>query len=238
MKKWTVSNGYLIYKILQGRSNVYLITTDAGNILIDTGKQNSYKKLIRKLQKLEVEKNGLRFLVLTHSHFDHCANAAALKKYYNCKVILGKAEHKLLNSGKTLLPKGTNVFSNFIVYLGARFFLKRFSFSPVEPDLLIQSKYNLNVSGPDITLLPTPGHSEGSISILVNNEIALVGDAAFGIFRNSAFPPFADNVPTLIKSWGNLLYTGCRLFLPGHGFEISRDILQNEYEYYSKKQHY
>jgi hypothetical protein len=40
-----------------------------------------------------------------------------------------------------------------------------------------------------------------------------VGDAMFGVFNWSVFPPFADDVPTMIKSWRKLLKTGCHSFL-------------------------
>jgi hypothetical protein len=55
------------------------------------------------------------------------------------------------------------------------------------------------------------------MSLIVDNEIALVGDVMFGVFNWSVFPPFADDVPTLEKSWGKLAKSGCKMYLPGHG---------------------
>ena len=77
--------------------------------------------------------------------------------------------------------------------------------------------------------METAGHSEDSVSLLIDDEIAIVGDLMFGVFRNSIFPPFSDNVQQMIESWGKLLGTNCRVFLPGHGKEINRDRLQKEY---------
>jgi hydroxyacylglutathione hydrolase len=34
----------------------------------------------------------------------------------------------------------------------------------------------------------------------------------------------------MIESWDKLLNTNCNLFLPGHGKEISRKLLKNQYE--------
>jgi hypothetical protein len=65
--------------------------------------------------------------------------------------------------------------------------------------------------------------------VIVNGELALVGDAMFGVFRNSIFPPFADDVPQMVKSWGKLLDTGCSLFLPSHGSANSRALVEREY---------
>jgi len=65
---------------------------------------------------------------------------------------------------------------------------------------------------------------------LVDDEIATVGDTMFGIYNNSVFPPFADKQAELIKSWHKLLRTDCHTFLPGHGKEIERKLLQKEYD--------
>jgi glyoxylase-like metal-dependent hydrolase (beta-lactamase superfamily II) len=75
-------------------------------------------------------------------------------------------------------------------------------------------------------ILHTPGHSSGSVSIIVDDEIALVGDTMFGIFPWSVFPPFADDVKQMTESWGKLLETNCRLFLPGHGTANKRSLVQ------------
>ena len=45
MKKWKTKNGYEIYLVSSGRSNVYLISTGKGNILVDTGWKYSYPGL-------------------------------------------------------------------------------------------------------------------------------------------------------------------------------------------------
>ena len=46
---------------------------------------------------------------------------------------------------------------------------------------------------------------------------------------NSVYPPFADDPEIMIKSWANLLQTGCSSFLPGHGKEIFYELLEKQY---------
>jgi glyoxylase-like metal-dependent hydrolase (beta-lactamase superfamily II) len=70
---------------------------------------------------------------------------------------------------------------------------------------------------------------------LVDNEIAIVGDAMFGIFRKSVSSPYADNPTLMMNSWRILLNTDCDTFLPGHGKQIDREILQKEYNKYARK---
>lgn len=72
-------------------------------------------------------------------------------------------------------------------------------------------------------------HEEGSISVIIDNEIAIVGDTMFGVLFGSVFSPFADNVQSIIKSWKRLLDTNCKWFLPSHGTGNSRVLLQSQY---------
>jgi glyoxylase-like metal-dependent hydrolase (beta-lactamase superfamily II) len=78
MKCWILKNGYTIYRLLDGRSNSYLICTNNGNILVDTGRKNKESLLLKKLQKNKIGK--VDWLILTHTHFDHCGNARFLQE--------------------------------------------------------------------------------------------------------------------------------------------------------------
>ena len=71
--------------------------------------------------------------------------------------------------------------------------------------------------------------------MIVDDEIAIVGDEMLGVYQNSIFPPFADDIKRMIHNWGKLLNTDCVLFLPGHGKAITQELLQNEYSKYAKK---
>jgi len=78
-------------------------------------------------------------------------------------------------------------------------------------------------------LLHTPGHTPGSISVIIDNEIAIVGDTMFGVFWWSVYPPFASNPDKLIDSWEKLLETRCRIFLPSHGSANKRSLVEKDF---------
>lgn len=71
----------------------------------------------------------------------------------------------------------------------------------------------------------------------MDNEIAIVGDAMFGVFNNSVSPPYADDTEKMIESWGKLLNSGCNIFLPGHGKAIKRSLLEKEFTINALKKH-
>lgn len=229
MKSWKTKNGYEILKLLSGRSNAYCIVLNDTLVLVDTGTKSSARKLTKALIKLTNTGRKFQFLILTHSHFDHCQNTQHLVKQYNCLVFSGKAEQTYAQRGNSPLPAGTNSFSKIIASIGQKLNLKRFNYDAFSPDILIDAPINLLQYGLNIRIIPTYGHSPGSISIIVDEEIAIVGDTLFGVFRNSVMPPFADHLPKLIQSWKILLATECSHFLPGHGNSISRQLLQINY---------
>lgn len=224
MKKWTTTSGCTVYQVTGGRSNSYLLLDEDVSVLIDTGLENSKRKLMKKLDHILGERN-LSYLILTHTHFDHVGNAAMIQEEYKTKIIVQKSEADNLESGNTPIPQGTNPITGLLVKIGRK--IKQFNEYPaVKPDYLVSEKHHLT---PHCYLIHTPGHSKGSMSLIVDDEVALVGDAMVGIFWWSVFPAFADDVPSMITSWNKLLKTGCNIFLPGHGTPNNKKLLEKQY---------
>jgi glyoxylase-like metal-dependent hydrolase (beta-lactamase superfamily II) len=226
-------NGLTIYKVLSGRSNVFLITNQKENILVDTGINLMRKKLLKRLSKLGVTQ--VNYMVLTHSHFDHTGNARMIRDKFKPLTIIQKEETQYLNSGELLPPKGTSLIPRLLLRWFLKTALGRIKFRPCILDLALEEQLDMNYFGFNVYLKHTPGHSPGSLSVIVDDEIALVGDTMFGVFPSRIFPPFALDVPGMIKSWGKLLDTGCRLFLPSHGSGNSRKLVEREYKKWSAK---
>lgn len=235
MKKWNTKNGSKIIRVLSGRSNAYLILKGNNTILVDTGKKTAFGRLNRRLDILNMPVAGISSLILTHSHFDHCQSAKKIQEKSGCKIIVSNAANGFITKGYTRLPSGTLPITRLISKLGNLIGENGFGYEPFRPDILVNGDFDLDGWENIIKIIKSAGHSDDSLSILVNNEIAIVGDLMFGIFRNSVFPPYADDIPELIKSWGKLLNTDCNIFLPGHGREIKRNLLEKEFEKYTRK---
>jgi glyoxylase-like metal-dependent hydrolase (beta-lactamase superfamily II) len=227
MKKWETKGGTRITRVLAGRSNVFLISMGDRHILVDTGPAGGWRKLDRRLQRLGAER--LDALVLTHAHYDHAGNAARLQEKHEAKVIAHITEGPFLAKGENIATDGTSALPRLLIaFLGKRF-AQRVRYEPCRPDIQIDPAYDLREFGFKASVLHTPGHSPGSLSVIVDDEIALVGDAMFGIFPGSIFPPFAADDAQTVKSWGKLLATKCRLFLPAHGSANSRQLVLQDY---------
>jgi glyoxylase-like metal-dependent hydrolase (beta-lactamase superfamily II) len=228
VKTWYTKSGYKIYRILAGRSNVFLLTGNGKNILIDTSPGYRWNRLRKRLTSLNI--NKIDYLILTHTHFDHAANAAKIKNEYGAKIIVSRFEAGNFERGENTMISGTVLILRSLVKHIGPLILAKFNYDPCKPDILSDDHFDLRQFGFNGYILHTPGHSPGSQSIIVENEIALAGDSMFGIFPGSVFPPFAQNERELIISWGKLINTGCLMFLPSHGTPNRRGLLIREYQ--------
>jgi len=237
MKKWVTKRGSIIYQVLSGRCNVFLITNGRKHLLVDTGRVNKRETLFKELEKLAVSDYSLTGLILTHTHFDHAENAASVKEKYKMPIIIHRAEGEYLAKGENPEICGTLLITKLALEIFGSRLLPGFKYQPAMFDYLVDNNYGLRNFGFNGFIMHTPGHSAGSTSIIIDDEIALVGDAMFGVFAGSVFPPFANDPAMITHSWKKLLDTGCSIFLPSHGTGNSRELLQKQYDKYKNRYH-
>ncbi len=234
MNSWCTGNGYKIVRILDRRSNVYLIEKEGFYILIDTGKKNAKDKLLNRLNIIGVDISKISLLILTHTHYDHCQSAYLIKQLSKCEIIVSVSAKYFIPTGYTKIPKGTIFPTKQFAKMGLMIGKHGFGYRAFVADRYIEEDTILNFQNCSVKIINTPGHSVDSITVIIDDEIAIVGDTLFGKFKNSVFPPFADNVSEMIESWGKLLQTDCKIFLPGHGNGINRNLLQKEYDKFKR----
>jgi len=236
MKTWTTKSGQSIVRIFRGRCNCYLLSKANDFILIDAGRGNRWMTLSGRLDRYGVKKETLKAVVLTHCHFDHAENAARIREKYQTRLLAHRLEAEGLAKGENPPIHGTLALTKLLTaLLMTPWMVRLLKYPPAHCDLAVEDVLDLHYLGFCAKIVHTPGHSPGSMSVLVDDEIAVVGDTLFGVWPGSVFPPFAADPGVMIKSWARLLDTGCRIFLPGHGSERPRDLLEQQYEKYGKK---
>jgi glyoxylase-like metal-dependent hydrolase (beta-lactamase superfamily II) len=234
MKTWTTKSGYQVIRVLAGRSNAFLLTNGVKNLLVDTGPSYLWRLLRRRLDRLGVKQ--IDALILTHAHMDHAENAHRIRESYKAPVYIHRREAAYLASGENIIPQGTTIITRALTNLLSRKIAPFLRYTACEPDVRIDERFSLQELGFNGYILHTPGHTPGSVSVIVGDEIALVGDCMFGVLRGSVFPPYANDAGQMVHSWGKLLETGCSLFLPSHGSANSRQLVQREYDKRIRKQ--
>jgi glyoxylase-like metal-dependent hydrolase (beta-lactamase superfamily II) len=89
--------------------------------------------------------------------------------------------------------------------------------------------FSLEVYGIPARVIYTPGHTMGSMSVLMESGEAIVGDLAMNtrLLRLSpGMPVFADDISLIKLSWKKLLDLGAKTIYPAHGRPFSAEILK------------
>ena len=223
--------GTSIYTLTPARCNIYVVSRHSRIIIIDTGINFDRSRIEHALERRGIVPEAI---VLTHTHFDHAGNAAWLAREYGAEVIVQEAESDFLARGDTPIPSGTYPLTKGIVSIGRKIG-PAFKYDPCTADHIFTDTFDLNRFGINGYVLHTPGHSPGGATIIIDDLMAIAGDSIIGTVPGSPFPPFADDVDELLRSWKKLLDTGCQTFLPGHGKPVSRKQLTAEYDKRSVK---
>ncbi len=224
MKEWISNKGNKITRILSGKSKAFFLSNGQNHILIDTGTPSRWNALQRNLDKMDFNKIDL--LILTHSHFDHAGNAGRVKEKYNPKVLVQRTEASYLSDGESIPPVGATFFTKMLLKILSKLPESFSRYQACQPDFIIDDTFDLSDFGFNSYLMHTPGHTPGSISLIIDEEIALVGDAMFGLNGLTISPPFASDENQLVNSWQNLLKTGCKIFIPSHGIPVKRSFVE------------
>lgn len=201
----------LPYKL--GGVNCYLIETDTGYILIDTGYSNKRTELEEELERAGCKPGNLKLIVLTHGDFDHTGNAAYLREKFGAKIAMHHDDSGMSERGDMFWNRRKgNIFLGMIARILFRFGRReRF-----KPDLYIDDGYDLSKYGFDAKVLHIPGHSMGSIGILTADGNLFCGD----LFENKDKPvlnSIMDDLRAANESVKKLKSLDIKTVYPGHG---------------------
>jgi glyoxylase-like metal-dependent hydrolase (beta-lactamase superfamily II) len=224
------SKTYNITPIHMGKSNAYLVSNPDLVFLIDTGSSKNIHNLEQALKQNNLQITDIDYIIVTHAHYDHVGHLAEIKEKSGAKVLSHRDEVVYLRKGYTLFPEGTMMPFNILSKAGNKLFSRSGRFTPVEPDIIIEEEYDLSKAELSVSIIHTPGHTSGSICVIINNESAIVGDTLFNLIPGTVYPPFANDEEDLIKSWEKLLSTGCSIFYPGHGKPFSLEKFRKCFE--------
>jgi glyoxylase-like metal-dependent hydrolase (beta-lactamase superfamily II) len=217
--------GTSIVRLTPARCNNFAVTRNGRTIIIDTGISFDRARIEHALERKALVPEAV---VLTHTHFDHAGNAAWLAREYGAEVVVQEAESEYLAAGDTPIPEGTHAVTRGLVSLGKKV-SPMFRYEPCHADHVFGETFDLNRFGINGYIIHTPGHSPGGATVVIDGVVAVAGDSIIGTTADKPFPPFADDVDLLLKSWRKIIDTGCETFLPGHGKPVSLDEMKEEF---------
>lgn len=224
-----------LVRFVAGYTNVFILVNGSNSVLVDTGKRGQSLRILERMGSLGLRPTDLALIVMTHTHFDHSGSLAELKRLTEARIVVHQSEAAYLQEGYTPIPKGTNPVTNAIAHLGRLLYPSLAAYEAVKPDILVDEQLSLAPWGIDGYVLHTPGHTEGSQSLILNGQAIISGDCFFSVTPRSVFTPYTNDVPLLLKSWDKLFNLNIDTIHCGHGPGFSRQRGLNCYQKLIKK---
>ena len=150
-------------------------------------------------------------------------SAHKIKELTGAKLAVHRGDADIVREGKKVFPPGLNTWGCFLAFMWKPMF-SFINYSGVEPDILIDEEFPLAEFGIKGRVIHTPGHTNGSVSVLLDGGEAIVGDLAMNGFpmrRGAGMPIFGNSKREIKQSWKKLVEAGASVIYPGHGDPFS-----------------
>jgi hydroxyacylglutathione hydrolase len=213
-----------------GITNVYVLH-ERGTVVVDPGgppNRHLAARALRRILGLLGSPPRADLIVLTHAHFDHFTAAPSLRTMTGARVAVHRADAPWLKTGKAVWPDGVTAWGT-IVHAALAPIVMRAAVPVFEPDLLIEDDgLELAPYGVSGRIVHTPGHSPGSVSVVLSSGDAIVGDLAmnFPACLRPSFGIFAHDPGVVAASWQRLVSLGVHTVHPGHGRPFAASALR------------
>jgi glyoxylase-like metal-dependent hydrolase (beta-lactamase superfamily II) len=177
-------------------TNYYLLEIKNGKLLVDCGWPGTLPKFLAVLKRKDVSPDEIKYLLVTHFHPDHSGLAQELK-----------------NLGASLILLESQV--DFTGAMDELYASKNLPYLPIsgEKNILLEfaaSRDFLAGLGLRGEILPTPGHSDDSVTLILDDGFAFTGD----------LPPrfmIPDDHLMGQQSWDRINQYKVTRIYPGHG---------------------
>jgi len=183
-----------------GDAAIYLINFGGHLALVDAGCGRAQDRLFKNILDCGVKPEQLKYLLITHCHYDHTGGAQAVKERTNCQVVAHKLESGFLENGDDTVT-------------GAKWYGG--SLQPLKIDRKISGdRERIDLGDKTIEAIHTPGHSPGSVVYLTESEglKVLFGQDVHGPLDESLL----SNRKDYIQSLNLLLSLEADILCEGH----------------------
>ena len=157
-----------IYELID--SNMYIATEGENALIIDPNINESAILYLREKNVKDI------LIILTHEHYDHISGVNWLREVFPCRVLCSNACAENL---KSITKNGSKFFSVLFLSEDKEKLEEAKLVKPVTcvSDIVFSESKKMEWNGHYIELYETPGHSSGSICIIVDHEYLFTGDS-------------------------------------------------------------
>lgn len=175
-------------------TNYWVVSAGTNRLLVDIGWPGTLGAMKSILKRLDIPLHELRYALATHYHIDHAGLGEELKRE-GVPLLVVDVQVDAIPRMKTW----TKPWDHYVDIVPAGNLVISFA----------QSRALLAEMGIDGEIVPTPGHSEHCVSLLLDDGSVFTGDLPP--------EPFALDNPVALHTWDMLRARGATRIYPGHG---------------------
>jgi glyoxylase-like metal-dependent hydrolase (beta-lactamase superfamily II) len=177
-------------------TNYYALDVKGGKLLVDCGWPGMFPEFLAVFRRKGVAAEEIRYILVTHFHMDHAGAVQELKNR-GAKLILMESQVGFPNSMADFLRP------------------KNLGFAEIREDDNVKLKFSesrafLAGLGLEGEIIPTPGHSDDSVTLILDEGFAFTGD----------LPPrflVAEEDRVTRESWDRIYAHKITRIFPAHG---------------------
>lgn len=164
-----------------GDCMVYLVDCERELALVDSGASADISRICSNIEKAGFKPDEISTLFLTHAHIDHIGGAAAFREKYKCKTVAHELDSEAIERADQELT-------------AARWYDQELI--PCKIDVKLSgTEGDISAGNKTFKWIHTPGHTPGSISILLKTSSGSI------LFAQDVHGPFSSEFRSDISQW-------------------------------------
>ena len=215
-----------VHRVLKGYVNAYVVESDEGLILVDTGMPKKAGPIQETIRDMGRDAKDIGHILITHHHLDHVGSLTALAVLSGATVYAPAGDAPVIRGDRK--PPGPNrrkvsgkTIGRVVEKIG-----------PDQPPSKVDEELHdmdvLPIAG-GLRVIASPGHTAGHTSFLLDRAggVLIAGDAA-GARGDKAGPPtgalfgmFTEDLDEAVRSFHKLSKFDFEVAITGHGNAIT-----------------
>ena len=224
--KMSLNTSLSVIPIKLGYVKSFLIKGDKA-VIVDTGYPGNGERILDNLRKNGIELSDVSLIIITHGHIDHYGSADELRKLTAAPVAMHRTDAEYIRKGIHYIGMPTCLPARIFKSL----FIKKDPIlsKSLEVDIAFETNIDLKEFGINGSIIHTPGHTAGSVSIILSGGTAIIGDLMMGGIlrkRTPHLPLFAHDPGQLRGSIEKIIQLSPKVILASHGGPFTKQAVE------------